>query len=275
MHSRTRILVVAMILSRPVASPSAQDHSALDSCRYDPDAAPAQAGPGRHADADYSFSYVSDYEEGVQLYRRKICNHSQRNVRFDWSAVALKGKCTPNGVLSEETPAGGEPRSGQAPLQYDYRQLSSQAYLYESPKHEFWPHQVKLTSTLSGYVQLGDELTRVHLRVSSALEGKSFLYSFENDSAIPVKISWQEFSRYWRERSRLEYQSNVQRLSQSEVITPSGDLPGFVLNAKAAATWQFTSAGTSGVRSSSFDVFAVKGEQPDLSGVVPLYLPVE
>src|SRR6266851_7698673 len=256
-----------------VCSSSSQERSSSASCRYQPDTPPGQIGPGNRDDADYSFFYVSDYEANSQIYRRRICNHSKNNVLFDWPITALRGRCKAEGLLSEETPYFETPNSGPGPLQYDHRQVQTQAYLFNPQKREEPPKE--LISVLAGYVQGKNDLLPVRLKLMSSSEGGFFAYYFENDSSTPMKIYWKEFSTYWRERQPAEYLGNFRGLSQAKAITGSAEVPTFVLNPKSEAAWKFSSKARPERRYSALDVFAADGTDADLTGVAPLYLPNE
>jgi hypothetical protein len=243
-------------------------------CAYQADGPPTQLGPGSRDDGDYSFRYVSDYEQHAQILRRRICNNSKRKVRFEWPIASLMGKCAPQGMLSEETPYFENPANAAGALHYDFRQLQTRAYEYRPASSQIAPPK-KLISIISGYVEAGANLAPVRIELTSAHAGDRFVYTLANRSKNRAQVYWKEFSGYWQERYRDQYQREFQQNMQKKLIAGNAALRMLVLSAESESVWTFQLAGRPELRSSALEIFGLESKEVDLAGVAPLYLPTQ
>ena len=276
-----KILLIARMLVavHSVAAQQAQQPEPSERCKYLPDSPPTQIGPGSKKDPPYNFAYVSDYESNTNNYRRQICDDSttkEGKVRFDWKLTGLKGRCPSGGTLSEETPCTASPKTGNGPLKYDLREIDSTGY--KEKLSDCALPAGTLTSSLGGYVQVGDKLEPVSLKFTSAIDGSTFSYSIANLSKTPAKVNWKAFLEFWKMCQPKQYDELFSRLSQDGVLRGKADAPSVTIAAEKTAVWSFSLVGS--IAKSGFSVVEVYGPEipekdaeADLAGVVPLYLP--
>jgi hypothetical protein len=247
-----------------------------ETCKYNPDNAPAQIGPGRQTDGDYDFAYVSDYEAKAQNYRRRICNATNHRVWFDWQTTALKGWCDTGGILGNEIPYPSEPKADDGPLRYDFRDTAARAYVYQPSKSKTGLRS--LWSSLSGYVRRGDTLEPVTVGFGSEVHDNQFAYIIENRSDVPVKIYWKAFSEYWRKKQPDAYAAALEQQAKEGILSADSRDGSITVLRDRKSFWAFTTQGVEPEAQYSQVVIHSPEtnpdpEKPDLAAPAALYLP--
>jgi len=250
----------------------------VTTCKYKPDHDPPQIGPGKQTDGDYDFAYVSDYEANDQIYRRRICNSTKHRVWFDWGITALKGWCDTDGVLANEIPYPSQPKTGDGPLLYDFRDTPTRAFEYQPLKNKGILRS--LWSLLSGYVRSGDKLVPVTVSFGSEYRNNQFSYIIENRSNASVTIYWKDFSEYWRKRQPDAYSAAFKQQAKEGILAGSADTPTVTVGPDRKSFWVFTveqlqPEGQYSEVEIHTPGIPIDPKKPDLAGQAALYLPAK